>query len=617
MAQPPSLRDSLPGLGRLLRRFWPYVRRERRLVTASLVALYAEIGLRLLEPWPLKVVLDRILAPSTAHGHAGSGLHLLRDVDPATLLMLSALAVIGFAGLRALAAYYNTVGFALVGNRVLTAVRSELYSHLQRLSLSFHTRAKSGDLIVRVIGDVGFLQDVTVTAFLPLLANALTLVGIAAVMLWLNAPLTLLALATGPLFWVCTTRLSRRIRDTARRQRQQEGAMAATAAESIEAVRVIHALSLEGSFARVFTGQSRKNLATGAYATRLAAGLERTVDLLIAVATALTLWFGARLVLRGAMTPGDLVVFLAYLRNAFHPVRDFAKYTGRLAKASAAGERVLDVLDRTPDVRDLPGAVPAPAFRGAVRFDRVSFAYEPGRPVLEEIDCEISPGQHVALVGPSGSGKSTLVSLILRLYDPTAGRVLIDGRDIREYTLASLRPQISVVLQDSLLFATTIRDNIAYGASGGPSPPPAEAVEAAAGLANAHAFVAALPQGYDTVVGERGVTLSHGQRQRIAIARAAIRRAPIVVLDEPTTGLDKENEWAVIEALERLVAGCTTFLITHDLRLATRADLILYLDAGTVHERGTHAALLRANGRYAALYRMQADAPVRYDAVTA
>jgi len=621
MAQPPSLRDSLPGLGRLLRRFWPYVRRERRLVTASLVALYAEIGLRLLEPWPLKVVLDRILAPSTAHGHAGSGLHLLRDVDPATLLMLSALAVIGFAGLRALAAYYNTVGFALVGNRVLTAVRSELYSHLQRLSLSFHTRAKSGDLIVRVIGDVGFLQDVTVTAFLPLLANALTLVGIAAVMLWLNAPLTLLALATGPLFWVCTTRLSRRIRDTARRQRQQEGAMAATAAESIGAVKVIHALSLEGSFARVFTGQSRKNLATGAYATRLAAGLERTVDLLIAVATALTLWFGARLVLRGAMTPGDLVVFLAYLRNAFHPVRDFAKYTGRLAKASAAGERVLDLLDRAPDVRDLPGAVPAPAFRGAVRFDRVSFAYEPGRPVLEEIDCEISPGQHVALVGPSGSGKSTLVSLILRLYDPTAGRVLIDGRDIREYTLASLRPQISVVLQDSLLFATTIRDNIAYGASGGPSPPssppPAEAVEAAAGLANAHAFVTALPQGYDTVLGERGVTLSHGQRQRIAIARAAIRRAPIVVLDEPTTGLDKENEWAVIEALERLVAGCTTFLITHDLRLATRADLILYLDAGAVRERGTHAALLRANGRYAALYRMQADAPVRYDAVTA
>ena len=618
--QAPSLRDSLPGLGRLLRRFWPYVRRERPLIAASLLALYAEIGLRLLEPWPLKVVLDRILAPLAASGHIGSGLHLLRDVDPARLLTLSALAVIGFAGLRALAAYYNTVGFALVGNRVLTAVRSELYGQLQRLSLSFHTRAKSGDLIVRVIGDVGFLQDVTVTAFLPLLANVLTLVGMAAVMLWLNAPLTLLTLATGPLFWVCTTRLSGRIRDTARRQRQQEGAMAATAAESIGAVKEIHALSLQGTFARVFTGESRKNLATGTDATRLAAGLERTVDLLIAVATALTLWFGARLVLRGAMTPGDLVVFLAYLRNAFHPVRDFAKYTGRLAKASAAAERVLDLLDRTPDVRDLPGAVRAPAFRGggAGRFDHVSFAYEPGRPVLEEIDCEILAGQHVALVGPSGSGKSTLVSLILRLYDATAGRVLIDGRDIREYTLASLRPQISVVLQDSLLFATTIRDNIAYGASAASPPaPPAEAVEAAARLANAHAFIAALPQGYDTVVGERGVTLSHGQRQRIAIARAAIRRAPIVVLDEPTAGLDKENAWAVIEALERLVAGCTTFLITHDPRLAARADLILYLDAGTVRERGTHGALLQANGRYAALHRTQADAPERYDAVTA
>ena len=221
-AQQPSLRDSLPGLGRLVRRFWPYVRRERPLIAASLLALYAEIGLRLLEPWPLKVVLDQILALAPAPARAatrglrGSGLHLLHDVDPATLLMLAALAVIGFAGLRALADYYNTVGFALVGNRVLTRVRSELYGHLQRLSLSFHTRAQSGDLIVRVIGDVGFLQDVTVTAFLPLLANALTLLGMAAVMLWLNAPLTLLALATGPLFWVCTARLSRRIRDTAR-----------------------------------------------------------------------------------------------------------------------------------------------------------------------------------------------------------------------------------------------------------------------------------------------------------------------------------------------------------------------------------------------------------------
>src|SRR5213594_1286962 len=592
MGRPLSLRDSLPGLGRLARRFWPYVRRERPLITVSLLALYAEIGLRLLEPWPLKWVLDRVAGVTRHRGL--SRLPFLDALDPATLLALSAVAVIVFAGLRALAAYYNTVGFALVGNRVLTTVRNELYGQLQRLSLSFHNRARSGDLLVRVTGDVGFLQDVAVTALLPLLANALTLVGMAAVMLWLNAPLTLIALATGPLFWASTTRLTRRIRETARRQRQQEGAMAATAAESIGAVKVIHALSLEGTFAQAFTGQSRKNLATGVRATRLSAGLERTVDLLIAIATAAVLWYGARLALRGVMTPGDLVVFLAYLKNAFRPVRDFVKYTGRLAKASAAGERVLDLLDRTPDVRDLPGAVPAPALRGAVRFDGVSFSYEPGLPALEQIDCMVQPGQRVALVGPSGSGKSTFVSLILRLYDPTAGRVLIDGRDIREYTLASLRAQLSVVLQDSLLFAATIRDNIAYGAPGKVSSP--EAIEAAARLANADAFIRALPQGYDTVIGERGVTLSNGQRQRIAIARAAIRHAPILILDEPTTGLDRENVQAVSEAIARLAEGRTTFLITHDPDLAARAHRILYMEAGRIR---------------------QTTSPPRYDAVNA
>jgi ATP-binding cassette, subfamily B, bacterial len=319
----------------------------------------------------------------------------------------------------------------------------------------------------------------------------------------------------------------------------------------------------------------------------------------------LVLGFGALLVMRGALTPGGLLVFLAYLKTAFRPVRDLAKYTGRLAKATAAGERVLDLLDRTPDVRDLEGAVPAESLHGHVRFDAVSFAYENGSPVLRHVSFAADPGQQIALVGPSGIGKSTTVSLILRLYDPTAGRVMIDGRDIRDYTLASLRSQIGVVLQDSILFAASVWDNIAYGAPDVTR----EEIETAARLANAHDFIQALPNGYDTVLGERGATLSHGQRQRIAIARAAVRKAPLLILDEPTTGLDEENQRAVIEALKRLAAGRTTFLITHDLTFAADADLILYLEGGSVRERGRHADLLRAQGRYARLYRLQEPAP--------
>jgi len=308
--------------------------------------------------------------------------------------------------------------------------------------------------------------------------------------------------------------------------------------------------------------------------------------------------------LHGELTPGDLLVFLAYLKNAFRPIQDFAKYTGRLGKASAAGERILDLLERVPDVRDRPDAVKAPVFIGEVRFQNVSFAYEHGRSVLEGIDLSAKAGQFVALVGPSGGGKTTLAGLILRLYDPVEGSVLLDGQDIRQFTLESLRAQISVVLQDNLLFAASVRENIACSSPGASM----EQVEAAACLANAHEFIAALPEGYNTQLGERGVTISQGQRQRIAIARAAIRKTPILILDEPTAALDKKNERAVLEALARLNRGRTTFLITHNFQQATGADLIIYIEAGRVLERGTHEELLHANGAYAATYRLQAHA---------
>src|SRR5439155_14265864 len=313
---------------------------------------------------------------------------------------------------------------------------------------------------------------------------------------------------------------------------------AATFAESLGAIKTVQALSLEENFARAFSTQSEKSLKQDVRGKRLAASLERSLDVVIEVATAMVLWYGTRLVLRKEITAGELLVFLAYLKSAYRPVQDFAKYTGRLAKASAAGERVIDLLERVPDVRDLPGAVRAPAFAGRVQFDNVSFAYEHGQQLLEEIQLDVQPGQHVALVGPSGGGKTTLISLILRLYDPLHGKVSIDGRDVREFTLETLRSQISVVLQDNVLFAASVRDNIACAAPGAS----AQEIEVAARRANAHEFITALPEGYDTILGERGVNLSQGQRQRLAIARAAIRKAPILILDEPTAGLDQKNE---------------------------------------------------------------------------
>jgi ATP-binding cassette, subfamily B, bacterial len=558
-----------------------------------------DILFRLLEPWPLKFVVDRVLLPDA---QSATGIAFADRLDPLVLLAASAAAVVLLSGGRALTSYLSTVALALAGNRVLTEVRADLYRHLQRLSLSFHTGARSGDLITRLIGDIGRLQEVAVTAALPLVVNTVTLVGMVAVMGWINWQLTLIALCAFPLYAATLLRLTGRIRTAARKQRRVEGALAALAAESLSAIAVVQSYSLEPTLERAFVSRNRASLKDGVKASRLAAALERRTDLLVGLATGLVLLFGARMVLAGRMTPGDLIVFLSYLKNAFKPMRDVSKYTGRLSKAAASGERVVDILDRTPEVRDRPGSSPAPPLEGAVRFAGVTFGYTAGRPVLEGVDLDVAAGQVVALVGPSGAGKSSIASLLLRLYEPQAGLILLDGTEIRRFTLESVRRQIAVVLQDSVLFAATIGENIAYG------DPQAsrEDVEAAARLANAHGFITALPHGYDTVVGERGATLSGGQRQRIAIARAAIRRAPILILDEPATGLDRRSEEEVLGALRAVSAGRTTFLIAHDLRTVTDADLIAYVEGGRVLECGAHELLLARGGRYAALYERQA-----------
>jgi len=531
MAKVKSLKQSVPDFWDLLKYMRPYLRRHRPLIASSFLALFAGVMMRALEPWPLKMVIDHVIIPGSVQT-TGNG--WIDTLEPLTLVAGSSLALILILGLRALSTYWQKVGFALVGNKVLSQVRAALFRHIQCLSLSFHNKSRSGDLLVRVIGDIGLLKDVAVTAFLPLIGSVLVLASMAALMLWLNRKLALLVLVSAPLYWIPTLVLGKRIQGVSRKQRKRESAMASTVAESIGAMQVVQTLSLEDTFADQFGKQNQKSIKEGVKIKRLLAKLQGTVQLMTGVSTAVVLFYGTVLILRGSLSAGELLVFLSYLKAAFKPMQDFAKYSGRMAKASAAGERVIQLFETPADVSDAADALPAPAFKGALTFDHVSFGYEAKQVVLKDISFHITPGQKVAIVGPSGAGKSSLIGLLSRLYDPTDGQVLFDGEDIRHFTLESLRLQISVVLQDTLLFATSIEENIAYGAPGSSD----TAIQDAARLANIHEFIESLPEGYATQVGERGVTLSVGQRQRISLARAALRQAPILILDEPTSIID-------------------------------------------------------------------------------
>ncbi len=596
-------RQILPGLQRVFRHVRPHLRAERGLIGGAVAVLLLATLFRLAEPWPLKFVLDRVIA--TDASAAGSGIAVVDALSPGQLLAFCAIGVVVVIGLRALAQYASTIGFALAGHRVLTRVREQLFAHLQRLSLRFHERQRTGDLTLRVVADVGMLKEAAVTAFLPMLANVLVVAGMAAVMLWLDWRLALLAFLPLPLLWLATSRIGKRIGEVSRQQRKREGAMAATASEALGSVRLVQSLGLEARIGAAFKGASGKDLKEGVRAKRLAAGLERSVDVLVGLSIAAVLWQGARLVMAGALTPGDLVVFITYLKNTFRPIRQFAKHTSRVAKAVAAGERVVEVLEVEPEIVDRADAKPAPALRGDIRFEDVSFAFTRG-PVLDRFDLEIPAGQCVALLGASGAGKSTITNLLLRLYDPTSGRVLFDGLDARDLTLRSLRRQVGVVPQESLLLAASVAENIRIADAEASD----AAVEAAARLADAAGFIERLPDGYATPLGERGATLSAGQRQRLAIARAALRRTPILVLDEPTTGLDGGSETVVVEALLRVARGRTTLIVTHDPRLARRCDRIVYLEAGRIVEDGAPELLLRRPGsRFARLHAAQRQAP--------
>jgi ATP-binding cassette, subfamily B, bacterial len=565
------------------------------------LAVVGEGAANLLEPWPLKFVFDSFSHSWPTHGWLSPWIQSVIGPDKIGILKFAAAAVIGIALLDAVCFYAEKYLTTSVGQWVMHDLRRLLYAHIQHLSLGYHTRRQTGELISRLTSDIDAIQSFIVSSLLGFVVDAITLTGMVAIMFHLNWRFTLIALSVAPLLFGVTYSYTRRSKKASREVRKKESEIVSRLQEVLSSIGLVKALAREDYEQQRLEEESEQSVQIALRARSLKARLSPLVGLIVAAGTALVLWFGGRLVLAGTLSAGSLIVFIWYLGKMYKPMQDFAKMMDTYSKAAVGYERIREVFDTEPQVCDLPSAVPAPRLRGEIEFDHVCFSYTAGQPVLKDISFRIAPGQMMALVGPTGAGKTTIASLIGRFYDPDSGSVKIDGRDVRDFLQKSLRDQMSFVLQESILFRASIWQNIAYG-----KPEAARAeIYRAARLANAHEFIAQLPEDYDTIVGERGVTLSGGQRQRIAIARAIIRDTPILIMDEPSTGLDANSEKLVFEALERLMKGKTTIVIAHRFSTVRRADAIFLVRNGRIVESGKHEALLKAGGLYAMLYELQ------------
>ncbi len=571
-------------------------------LTLALVAVLGETLTDILEPWPIKIIIDNFSPHSKKlPGWLGGIVTGLFGQDSYAILNFVVAAVAVIAILGAVSSYMEKYLTTSVSQWVAHDLRRTLYHHIQRLSLAEHDEARTGDLITRITSDISAVQDFINSALLGILVNVLTLVGMIGVMFYINWRFTLIALSVAPVLFLVVYYYTRRIKKASRAVRKKEGELLSVVEEVLTSIRVVQAFAREDYEQQRFEAESLENVEAGLQARSVKAKLSPFVEVIVAIGTCLVLGYGARLALAGKLTVGVLILFLLYLGKMYKPMRDLSKMTDTVSKALVGYERIQEVLEIESRVHDLPGARRAPKFKGQIEFDHVSFSYGGENEVLKDVSFQIEPGQVAAIVGPSGTGKTTIVSLIPRFYDPVAGNVKIDGTDVRRHSLKSMRDQISFVLQDTLLFRATIWENIAYGK---PDAPPKEIIRAAK-LANAHEFIEKMPEGYDTMIGERGVTLSGGQRQRIAIARAIIRDTPILILDEPTSGLDAASEQAVIEALDRLMKGRTSVVIAHHLSALRHANVIFVVKDRELVEQGTHEELLAKGGVYAELYKIQ------------
>jgi subfamily B ATP-binding cassette protein MsbA len=568
----------------IFRRFWPYARPYRRWL--PLIVLFAALGsaLEAATIWMYKILVDEVLVP--------------RDFG---LLLWVVLAYLGLTLAEGVVAFCEEYLSDWVGGRFIVSLRTELFRHLQGLSLSFFDRRSLGDMISRLSDDVEEIEELMLSEIASAITYLFQFIFFVGALFYLQWRLALVSLFVVPLFLLVARYFSRKIRGATREERRRSGSISAVAEESLSNAALVQAYNRQENEIARFHRENEGSFAAQMAATRLSALFSPLVNLIELAGVVVVIAVGTWELSQGRLTIGGLLVFLIYLRQLYTPIRGLSNLLNTLYEATAGAERVIEFFDQKPSVTEQEGAFTLNLPQGHVEFDSVQFSY-PGseREALSDVTFEVGPGEVLALVGPSGSGKSTVAKLLLRFYDPHAGAVRLDGHDLRELTLRSLRENVAVLLQETLVFDGTVRENIAYGKLEASE----EEILAAAKAADAHGFVEALPEGYDTVVGQKGRLLSEGQRQRIAVARAMIRDAPVLVLDEPTTGLDARSSENVMVPLQRLMEGRTTIVISHNLLTVRHATMILVLEDGRITERGTHHDLLERNGSYAHLYRL-------------
>ncbi len=580
---------------------WPKARSYLKpYVPAFVFALIQVIfisAFELLKPWPLKVIIDHVLTETPVPWH------FAQSWSSQTVLLLSCLSLVTvyllLGGLR-IVNDYTTIK---IGQKMVNDLRRDLYSQIQRLSLSFHHRRQVGDLLYRLTSDTYAIQTLTMNGLFPVLCSLTLFAGMLLVMIRLDPLLTFLALIVCPILAVLVTVSPLRgwLIDSATHMHEQKSGVYSLVQWAIPAIRVIQAFTKEEEEHRRFMAQSQKSLRADLHFYLLENFYSATVSVVIAIGTAVVIWVGARHVLAGTLTIGGLIVFTAYLTSLYGAIDSISQAYGSIQAAKVSLQRVFEIMGEENELQEGPRAFPESGAEGEVAWSGVSFQYISNQPVLRQIDLHVSPGQKVAIVGHTGAGKSTLLSLLPRFYDPRSGQITIDGVDIRQFKLKSLRRQIAMVLQPPLVFPLTIRENLTYGR---PEASEEEIVNAAR-LARIHDSIMTFPRGYDTVVGEQGATLSEGEKQRLTIARAILYKAPILILDEPTSSIDAETEALIMEGLRQLTAGRTTFIIAHRLSTVRQADLIVVVRGGRISERGTFDILMRNGGDFAKLYRTQ------------